>query len=101
MTTGTPNKAVSARQGHTSRDNSEIIKALTPMYVATIGGVIALTVVLVAAFTDKKVDGAMWASAMGLAGTAIGGAAGLAQAGNAKITSQDSEGKKVEAESGS
>ena len=100
MTTGTPNKAVSARQGQHFRDNSEIIKALTPMYVATIGGLIALSVVLVAAFTNK-VDGAMWASAMGLAGTAIGGAAGLAQAGNAKITSQDSEGKKVEAESGS
>jgi len=46
--------------------NAEIIRAVTPLFIATIGGVI-------------KDNDAKWSAAIGLAGTAIAGAAGLAQ----------------------
>ena len=54
----------------------ELINALTPIFIATIGGIIGVTVLVTA---SAKEDAAKWASAMGLAGTAIAGAAGLAQ----------------------
>ncbi len=50
--------------------NPEIIRALTPIFLATIGGAIG-----VAGLVANKVDPA----AFGLASTAIAGAAGLAQ----------------------
>ena len=52
----------------------EFIRAITPLFIASIGGVIGVVVVLVPTIEDAK-----WSSAMGLAGTAIAGAAGLAQ----------------------
>jgi hypothetical protein len=52
----------------------EIIRAITPMFMATIGAVIAVTVLVSPKITDAK-----WSAGLGLAGTAIAGAAGLAQ----------------------
>jgi hypothetical protein len=49
----------------------EMIRALTPLFIALIGGVIGLTVLLIGAKDTQ--------SAFGLASTAIAGAAGLAQ----------------------
>ncbi|MEO1347875.1 MAG: hypothetical protein AAFW84_03615 [Cyanobacteria bacterium J06635_15] len=52
----------------------ELIKAFTPMFIATIGGVIGISVIF-----SPNVEEAQQAAAIGLAGTAIAGAAGLAQ----------------------
>ena len=60
----------------------ELINSLTPIFIATIGGIIGVTVVLKAPPQD-------WASGMGLAGTAIAGASGLAQ--SSKREETDSE----------
>ena len=60
----------------------ELINSLTPIFIATIGGVIGVTVVIKAPAKD-------WASGMGLAGTAIAGASGLAQ--SSKREQTDSE----------
>jgi hypothetical protein len=49
--------------------NPDVIRALTPIFIALIGGVIGITVLV------KKADTA----AFSLASTAIAGAAGLAQ----------------------
>ncbi len=54
----------------------ELIRALTPMFMATVGLVIGVAALFVP--TDGKND-AKWSAAFGLAGTAIAGAAGLAQ----------------------
>ena len=54
--------------------NAEIIRALTPLFIATIGGVIGVAVLFAPDTNDAK-----WSAAIGLAGTAIAGAAGLAQ----------------------
>lgn len=54
-----------------SLTNAEIICALTPMFIAAIGGAIGLAVLFVN--TDIAESG------FGLASTAIAGAAGLAQ----------------------
>lgn len=54
----------------------EIIRATTPLFLAFIGGVIAVAVVF---SPNASNDQAKWASGFGLAGTAIAGAAGLAQ----------------------
>ena len=51
----------------------EFIYSITPIFIATIGGIIGVTVLV----TDS--DDAKWSSGIGLAGTAIAGAAGLAQ----------------------
>lgn len=51
----------------------ELINSLTPVFIAMIGGIIGVTV-LVTNSNDAK-----WSAGMGLAGTAIAGAAGLAQ----------------------
>lgn len=69
----------------------ELINALTPLFIATIGGIIGVTVLLAPSSQD---DPSKWASAMGLAGTAIAGAAGLAQSGKnneATVSGQNSK----------
>lgn len=62
--------------------DADAIRALTPIVLTSTGGLIALVLIGASIFspdaTDKLSEG-KWASAMGLAGTAIGGAAGLAQ----------------------
>ena len=55
----------------------EIIRASTPLFLAAIGGAIAVAVVCSPNLSDVKMT-----AALGLAGTAIAGAAGLAQPGN-------------------
>lgn len=56
--------------------NAEIIRAVTSLFIATIGGVIGVAVLFV---PDTKDNDAKWSAGIGLAGTAIAGAAGLAQ----------------------
>ena len=51
----------------------EVIEAITPLFLATIGAVIGV-VVLVQPISDTKAT-----AGLGLAGTAIAGAAGLAR----------------------
>ncbi|MDJ0704869.1 MAG: hypothetical protein QNJ46_16425 [Leptolyngbyaceae cyanobacterium MO_188.B28] len=53
---------------------ASIIRAITPLFLASIGGIIGVAAVL-----TPSTDDARWSSALGLAGTAIAGAAGLAQ----------------------
>jgi hypothetical protein len=62
----------------------ELINSLTPIFIASIGGIIGVMVLFV-----PNAENAKWSSGMGLAGTAIAGAAGLAQ--SAKNTSTASE----------
>ncbi len=50
----------------------ELINSLTPIFIAMIGGIIGVTVII-------KEPADKWAAGFGLAGTAIAGAAGLAQ----------------------
>ena len=52
----------------------ELIQAITPMFIATMG-----TVIAVAVLVSPKINDAKWSAGLGLAGTAIAGAAGLAQ----------------------
>lgn len=52
----------------------EVIRAITPMFIATMG-----TVIAVAVLVSPKISDAKWSAGLGLAGTAIAGAAGLAQ----------------------
>jgi hypothetical protein len=61
----------------------ELIESLTPIFMAAIGGIIGVTV-LVTGSTDAK-----WSSGMGLAGTAIAGAAGLARSSKSESTILD------------
>ncbi|MGH2413661.1 MAG: hypothetical protein ACRDEA_08210 [Microcystaceae cyanobacterium] len=76
--------------------NPEIIRASTPIFIAAIGGFIGIAVLVSPGKAEK------WSAGMGLAGTAIAGAAGLAQstksesnvaveAGGKKIKAGDSE----------
>lgn len=53
---------------------TETIRALTPIFIAAIGGVIGLTVLFVSGPDNAKLT-----AGLGLAGTAIAGASGLAQ----------------------
>ncbi|MDZ8184165.1 MAG: hypothetical protein RMX96_04785 [Nostoc sp. ChiSLP02] len=53
----------------------ELIRAITPMFIATIGAVIAVAVI----FSPNAKDQSQMSAGFGLAGTAIAGAAGLAQ----------------------
>jgi hypothetical protein len=62
----------------------ELINSLTPVLIAIIGGIIGVTVIVKAPAKD-------WASGMGLAGTAIAGASGLAQSGKGESTDSDSK----------
>lgn len=73
----------------------ELISALTPLFIATIGGIIGVTVLLAPSSQD---DPSKWASAMGLAGTAIAGAAGLAQSGknNESTVFQQNTGSEIQ-----
>ncbi len=70
----------------------EFIYSLTPIFIAMIGGIIGVTVLV----TDS-VDAAKWSSGMGLAGTAIAGAAGLAQSSKSESTVSENkaEGKQT------
>jgi hypothetical protein len=52
----------------------ETIRALTPIILATIGGAIGIAVLIAPGINEAK-----WTAGFGLAGTAIAGAAGLAQ----------------------
>lgn len=54
--------------------NAEIIRAMTPIFIATLGAIIG-----VAALFSPGVDGQKSSAGLSLAGTAIAGAAGLAQ----------------------
>ncbi len=54
--------------------NPETIRALTPVFLATIGGVMGIAVLVTPNLGEAK-----WSAGFGLAGTAIAGAAGLAQ----------------------
>lgn len=70
----------------------EVIRALTPMLLATIGGAIGIAVLVAPVPVEK------WTAGMGLAGTAIAGAAGLAQTTeNKSNVSVEEEGKKIQA----
>lgn len=52
----------------------EIIRAMTPMFIASVGAIIGVAVLFSPGISDAKTS-----AGFGLAGTAIGGAAGLAQ----------------------
>ncbi|WP_375512741.1 hypothetical protein [uncultured Nostoc sp.] len=54
----------------------EVIRAITPMFIATIGAVIAVAVIV---SPNSKNNPAQLSSGFGLAGTAIAVPAGLAQ----------------------
>ena len=54
----------------------ELINSLTPIWIALMGGLIGLTVIIVTPFAENK---DIVSPAMGVAGTAFAGAAGLAQ----------------------
>ncbi len=54
--------------------NPEYIRAITPLILAVVGCVIGAMVIF-----NPQLGDAQWTSAIGLAGTAITGAAGLAQ----------------------
>lgn len=66
----------------------ELINSLTPIIITTIGGVIGLTALFIA-------DSDQISSAMGLAGTAIAGGAGLAQSGKNEMIISEKEEKQV------
>ena len=81
--------------------NSEIIRALIPIFLTSTGGLIALVLIIssiVSPNGDQKLSDGKWASAMGLAGTAIGGAAGLAQSnkGESNLKTQNAIGESTE-----
>lgn len=61
---------------------SEFISSLTPIFIATIGGIIGVAVLI----SPTANDAGKWSAGMGLAGTAIAGAAGLAQSGKRELT---------------
>lgn len=67
----------------------ELINSLTPILIAIIGGIIGVTIIV------KAPENANWASGMGLAGTAIAGAAGLAQTGKSESTDSEQNSKPV------
>jgi hypothetical protein len=54
--------------------NPEIIRAMTPIFIATLGAIIGI-----AALVSPGIDGQKSSAGLSLAGTAIAGAAGLAQ----------------------
>ncbi len=65
--------------------NSEVIRAVTPIIIAISGSVIGLCVVMNQEVTGEKATGAF-----GLAGTALAGAAGLAQSVKPDASKSDS-----------
>ncbi|MEM9568142.1 MAG: hypothetical protein AAF974_07515 [Cyanobacteria bacterium P01_E01_bin.34] len=58
--------------------NAATIRAITPLFIAAIGGAIGIAVLLQPGGGDDP----KWAAGYGLAGTALSGAAGLAQSGD-------------------
>ncbi len=69
----------------------EIIRASTPLFLAAIGGAVAILAVFTPNITDTKLT-----AALGLAGTAIAVPAGLAQPGNNESDfSATQEGNKI------
>lgn len=54
--------------------NPELIRALTPITIAVIGGIIGVSAIFSSIEDNNKLT-----AAMGLAGTALAGASGLAQ----------------------
>ena len=71
----------------------ELIHALTPMFLAAMGGVIGLAVVMKSSTTENQ-----WAAGLGLAGTAFAGAAGLAQSTKAESNSHQKDVKNPKAQ---
>jgi hypothetical protein len=67
----------------------ELINSLTPILIALIGGIIGVCVL----FAPDADDPAKWSAGLGLAGTAIAGAAGLAQSGKNESTGLAQSGK--------
>lgn len=75
----------------------ETIRALTPIFLATIGGVIGI-----AALVAPGINEAKWTAGFGLAGTAIAGAAGLAQSTKSESSvSVQENGQKIKAQGNS
>lgn len=73
--------------------NPETIRAFTPIAIAAIGGLMGVAVLISPNIPSEK-----WTAGMGLAGTAIAGAAGLAQSTESKSKiSVEEEGKKIQA----
>lgn len=68
-----PRTNTNFKETRMNSDFAEIISSLTPIFLACIGASIGIS----ALFLD--VDGVKLTSAMGLAGTSIAGASGLAQ----------------------
>ena len=64
----------------------EIIRASTPLILAVIGCVIGGMVIF-----NPQLSDARWSSGIGLAGTAITGAAGLAQSNSREDSSSNNE----------
>ncbi len=54
--------------------NPDVIRAITPIFMASVGASIGIAVLVTPNISDAK-----WSAGLGLAGTAIAGAAGLAQ----------------------
>jgi hypothetical protein len=71
---------------------ANLIRAFTPLLLATIGGAIGVAVL----FLPQNADSVKWSAGMGLAGTAIAAAAGLAQPSNNKYPGTVEEATKME-----
>ena len=69
-----------------TQDYTEIIRALTPICLALIGGLIGIF-----ALISPEVKSERLSSAMGLAGTAIAGGSGIAQSGKIETRSSQTE----------
>lgn len=59
----------------------KIIRALTPIFLGLVGGIVGIVVLTNSTLSDTK-----WAAGLGLASTAIGGACGIAQASQQNLT---------------
>jgi hypothetical protein len=71
---------------------ANLIRAFTPLLLATLGGAIGVAVL----FLPQNADSVKWSAGMGLAGTAIAAAAGLAQPSNNKYPETVEEATKME-----
>lgn len=69
----------------------EFMNSLTPIFIAMIGGIIGITVLV----SPTANDPAKWSAGMGLAGAAIAGAAGLAQSSKSVPTALEQEPKSM------
>lgn len=81
MTTYNNTKASNKRQSVPVVNQSvpEIIEAITPLFLATIGAVIGVVVLIQPEINDTRAT-----AGLGLAGTSIAGAAGLARTGRSE-----------------